>query len=70
MIKTMIKVTCEECEDMIAEYPFFITKTQVDKEVEAWGGLVFEDRHFCNAGCYADFCSDANCTKDDGGQDD
>lgn len=64
--KTIVKISCDFCEDMIAEYPFPITEEKVNEEVEDWGGLVSGKKHFCNAGCYADFCNDAEEKKDYG----
>ncbi len=58
MNKTIVRISCNFCEEMIAEYPFPVTKKKADEEVEDWGGLVFGKRHFCGAICYKEFCKE------------
>jgi hypothetical protein len=66
-IQSFKQAVCNNCGNGIDHYPYSITTKRLNEIVEEHGGLVFGRKHFCDAGCYADFCKDANCTKDDGG---
>lgn len=56
MLTIYKEIACDYCKD--SNY-YHGTKEQLEKDFEESGGLIFDGKHFCNAGCYADYCKDA-----------
>lgn len=59
MISCYKEIKCDNCGDSDT---YLGTKAKCEEVWERHGGLVINNKHFCNGECYKEF---ANCTKDD-----
>lgn len=59
-IKSFKQAICDSCGCGIDHYDYSISTKRLNEIIEEQGGLVFGRKHFCDAGCYADFLRDAS----------
>ena len=60
-----IKAVCDHCKNTIVEDISPKASERIVNEcVKKSGGLVLKNKHFCNPGCFKDFC-DANVSGGD-----